>query len=84
MLGDVRHVREHVEDLAMRKAEGIGDALHILPSGERAQNRCDIDAGTSDARLPETDARIHRDTREDLHTLTFPEGALTRPSQPGL
>ena len=69
MSGDVSSVAESRSHLFNRERIFVGDGLHRLPGGDRSDKRCDIDPGSSDARLAKPDVRVHRDAWEHFHGL---------------
>jgi predicted nucleotidyltransferase len=69
-----RHVSDHVHDirqriahLAWRERVLLRDGIDGLTDSNEADDGGDVDASASDARLPEADVGIHRDSWKDFH-----------------
>ena len=64
---DVRCVRQRGADLfeAQRVLRGYG--VGRFTSRDGADDRGDVDARAAEARLPESNVRVHGDAREDFH-----------------
>src|SRR2546426_990848 len=64
---DVSGVRERGTYLAGGEGVLLGDGIDRFTGGQWSDNRGDVDARAGDARLPESDVRVHRDAGKDFH-----------------